>query len=174
MGFSFNPHDGNVELVMDFTKMGKKAWRKPENVAAKIRGCYYICHATFPSFESIRVGNVHIFECAGYDWKMDMADLKMFGKISDESHGSFPSHIQQTRFFNTPSMLNIVVSMARRLVPDELSGGWKVGCQFAGGRLDQFYMLPDKAAASQRTYAKLCEALKIRYECERRFSLDDD
>ncbi|CAB9520596.1 expressed unknown protein [Seminavis robusta] len=174
MAYNFDPHSGEAELIMDLTKWDRSEWRKPEGVADTIRGCYYICHATFPSFQTVRVGNVHIFECEGYGWKMDMLDLKMFGKISEESHGSFPSHIRQTRFFHTPSMLNIVVSMTKKLVPNELSDSFKVGCQFAGGRLNQFYMLPTPQVATERAVANLSEGLRIRYECEQRFSLDDD
>ncbi|CAB9506907.1 expressed unknown protein [Seminavis robusta] len=174
LSYQYNLHTGDVVLVMDMTSQyAKEAFSNPKSMNIVGRGVHYLCHAMFPCFEAVRVGNVHILECEGFDWGKGMVDVAQFGKLTNISHGAFPS-VLRTKFFNTPTVLNVLVSMCKRYIPKEISSQFELGCTFVGGRLDKFYRVPNREVALKRAVDMLCESLQIRMESEKVFSLDDD
>ncbi|CAB9507694.1 expressed unknown protein [Seminavis robusta] len=173
MSFTFNPHTGKSVLVIDGVVPLQELWREPKNVNITIRGCFYLCYATFPTLQCVRVGNTHVFELEGHSWGKGVMQAKNFVKLTNHTHGAFPSVIKETRFYNTPSVANMFFTMVNKFIPQEVSDRHKVGCKFSGGRLSNFYMVPTPEEASQRTFLNICIGLKIRMESEKAFSLDD-
>ncbi|CAB9525743.1 expressed unknown protein [Seminavis robusta] len=171
MSYDFDPHSGKCTLVMDAANPTIKVMRNPRSGDELCRAVHYMCYATFPSFESVRLGNIHIFECQG--WQMSMNKVEIVKKIGHASHDAFPSNLI-TKFYHTSSMTNIFCSMAKKLLSKDVGDRWQFGCKSEAGRLDKFYMVPTPEAATQRVLNNWYKSLWIRMESEKTFKLDDE
>ncbi|CAB9514859.1 expressed unknown protein [Seminavis robusta] len=157
-------------IVYDFAKGDKQVFRCRDKVGNCICCGYYVSHAKFSNLQFVRKGNIHIMECSGYDFSLNMFDIQIMKKLTIEVCGSYPSTFLQCFLYHTPLAFNVLASMIRRSLPDNLKSKFNVGYTFSG-RLDEFYGLPTPEAASRRAVDNLCEALQVRYENERTFSL---
>ncbi|CAB9523694.1 expressed unknown protein [Seminavis robusta] len=168
--FGFDQEMETSLIVYDFSRTDKQIFKCPNRVSTVIQAAYYVSHAKFSNLQIVRKGNVHIMECSGYSWSLNMFDLKITKRLLTEVHGSYPSTFYQLFMYHTPMAFNLLVSMMKRSLPENLKFKFQVGCTFAG-RLNGFYAIPTPEAATQRALNSLCEALQIRYENERTFSL---
>ena len=73
---------------------------------------------------------------SGYDFSLNMVDTKMFKKVLSEVHGSYPTTFHQFYLYHTPMAFNLMVSISKRVLPENLRSKIVMGCTFAG-RLDQ-------------------------------------
>ncbi|CAB9496573.1 expressed unknown protein [Seminavis robusta] len=173
LSYSFNLQQAESIMIVDLIKFRLTLWRDPKGFETMMRGLFYLSYATIPSLEIARKGKTDLFECEGFKLGCGMLDVKICSQITCQTVGAFPANAY-TKFYHTPVMANVVVSMTKKLVPKEIAEQWEFGCRFAGGRLDKFYLQPTPEIATQRTLANFCEGLKIRMASELVFSLDDD
>ena len=66
--------------------------------------------------------------------------------------------------------VNLMMSMVKQFLPTEMTERFQFGCMF-NDRLDKTFLVPDKTSAKARNYARIIEALTIRYENEATFRL---
>ncbi|CAB9501721.1 unknown protein [Seminavis robusta] len=127
LSYDFDLHTGKCTLVLHFAESIKASMRDPRKADEICRGVHYLCYSTFPSLESVRVGNLHIFECEG--WDMRMARVENIAKITNSGHDCFPSNVI-THFYHTSSMTNVVLAMVKKLVSKDVACKWKFGLKF--------------------------------------------
>ncbi|CAB9521427.1 expressed unknown protein [Seminavis robusta] len=173
MSYSFDLKQDRSVLVLDCTKFRQTVWRDPKSMERILRGAFYMSYATFPSLGIVRAGKTDIFEWEGFELGMGMLDVKIGGQITSQTIGAFPANVT-TKFFHTSSMANVIIAMTKKLVPKKIGSKWEFGCQFAGGRLDKFYMQPTPEVAIERVFQNFCNGLKIRMESEKIFRLEED
>ncbi|CAB9518976.1 expressed unknown protein [Seminavis robusta] len=171
MSYTFNLQTGSSVMVLDSTKYRTSLWKNPRNIEIMVKGGFYAMYATHPCLEVVRKGKVDIMECEGYQYGAGMADLAQSAHFTSLSVGAFPSNVI-TKFYHTPVMANVFISMWKKLIPKDIASKIEVGCQYPGGRLDQFYMLPSPEAATKRVLKNFRKGLKVRMESEKLFSLD--
>jgi hypothetical protein len=163
LSFGCNQEEGVYVFVSDM--------EKPHLTSAMVddffRLMYYSSHLFTPDIESIRRGYVAVAECQGMSMRKDV--LKYMGKIQSKFFAYYPCYVR-SRLFHTSVMLNMVVSMLKKMLPDSLQDVYEVGLQFEGHMGDVF-LTPTVEEADARTLFNMIETLRLRYENEQSFSL---
>jgi CRAL/TRIO domain len=166
MSFYFHAPDGTYVTVFDAAKF--KDWKAHEKKQAALRLTYYLCQTLNPDLEATRKGCSMFIEAQGYHPSMD---ISLFNQMFVDVMGSYPMRLGHIKSFHTPMLYNVLISMLKKIVPDEFASKFQVGCTFPGGRLDQFYTLPTPEAAARKTIGRLMECLRLKYENEKAFTL---
>jgi hypothetical protein len=71
---------------------------------------------------------------------------------------------------STGVLVNLMISMVKQFLPDDMTEKFQFGCMFAE-RLDRCLMVPDKVTAQARNYARIIESFQRRFENEASFHL---
>jgi hypothetical protein len=142
-----------------------------EKKRASLVWCYYLCHILNPDLEATRRGSVCFVEAMGFGFNMEMVDVDLMRQIYGDIFGSYPVRFSHIKCFHTPMLWNILISMVKKVIPDEFASKFEVGCVFQGGRLDQFYTLPTPEVAAKVTHDRLLDCLKLGYENDEAFKL---
>jgi CRAL/TRIO domain len=164
----FHDPDGTYVSVWDSSKF--RGWKAHEKKHNTLLCCYYICHILNPDLEATRRGSVWFVEAQGFGFNMEMIDVELYRYLFGDVMGSYPMKLRCMKCFHTPMLYNVLISMVKKVIPDEFATKFQLGCTFAG-RLDQFYALPTPEIAGQRTFDRLMDCLKMRYENEKAFTL---
>lgn len=160
VNFEFHEATGMYFFVVDMDKIRFSA----EMVEEFGKLMYYSVHLFVPDMEAVRRGYISVSECQGMSMRKDV--LKHFGRFSTEFLGHYP-FICKSRLFHTSAMVNVIVSMLRKLLPDDL---FEVGLQF-DGHIGETFLVPTVQEANARTLNSMVEALKLRYDNEKSFSI---
>ena len=71
--------------------------------------------------------------------------------------------------------VNMLFAMTKSVLPPHIKDVFEVGCQIEWGHtLDEIYLTPDADTACQRVLENVSNALKLRYENEKMYSLKED
>ena len=122
----------------------------------------------FPDVESIRKGIICVAECEGMGG-MRRGLLKHFSTFFSQFLCYYP-FTGQCRCFHTGTMVNVLVSMLRQILPKNIRDQLQVGFQM-DEHLGDALLVPTVEEANGRTIGRMAEALKLRYNNERSFSL---
>lgn len=181
LSFSYSELEGKFVLVHDAAQCdvssarqmadGYRASSPRDQVRTLLVGGYFLHHAMSMDFTSIRQGVIVMIECEGYNWSMK-GDWKILQRFFSEVLQYYPMR-GQLRHFHNGLVFNIMASMLKPLLPEQMKDSFQVGCQF-DGRLDEVFLVPTMEAASQRILERLGQALGRRYQNEHAFKLPDD
>lgn len=170
LSFSFDSEStGSYVLVHNFRGFSSKALNTSEKLRTYFCGCYYILTCFCPDLESIRSGAFSMAECGGYDWNLHI-DTNLSMRFWTELALVYPIRFREMKFFHCGVFINLLYSMTKRLLPQDMSSKFSMGCQ-AFSRLDEIYLVPTVAAANQRILERMKAALSKRYNNELSFSL---
>ena len=171
MAMEYHEDEGHHVMVCDCAKFhGKKVNKSERDIQVWLSAVYFSSTALSSDFEALRNGVVVLLENEGYEWKKNF-DVKTFLKMITEISGVYPMQHQILKNYNTGYFMNILVSMARPLMPKDISSRYLMGCVSPMGRLDRIYMVPTVKAANQRLFQAYQEALQKRYANEAAFKL---
>ena len=167
LNFSFSEKDGTYIFMHDCTKFEPKAFTSSEMADEWLIGMYY-SHTLFcPDLESVRKGIICLVECEGMTMRRDV--IKHFQNFFSQLLSHYPFY-GQCRHYHTGTMMNVISSVLRKLLPEELRDTYQVGLQF-DGHLGDAFLVPTVEEANKRMLAAMEDALKLRYENEKSFSL---
>ena len=167
LNFAFAELDGCYTLVQDIQKFDPTAFTTLRIETNFLIGMAYISPAFHPDIESIRKGHVAIAECQGMTLRRDV--MKFHSKFFSEFLSHYP-FIGHCRAFHTSSMVNVIVSMLRKILPKDVKDRFMVGFKY-DGHLADVLLVPTTEVANQRTLQRMFDALKLRYHNEKRFQL---
>lgn len=171
LSFGFNETDGRYVFISDFSQLEPKNFTSPENVDEYIINVYYAHFALLPDLESVRKGYVTMVECQDMQMRRDVLNLL------SSAFSSFLTYYPlngECKHYHTGTMVNIVASMLRKILPDHVRRQYQVGCTFDGGNMAEVLLTPTVEEANKRMLAHMQAALKRRYDNEQSFRLDDD
>ena len=133
---------------------------------------YYLMHAAYPDFESMRYGQVALVECEGFAWRAgDMFNISAIRKICTDLVTCYPLHYRTIQYCHNNSIMGTILSMMRSVIPSMIHSSVELCCSLAGGRLDDVFLVPDADTARTKLLARLEDSLRRRYENERTFTL---
>jgi hypothetical protein len=167
---SYCKESGQYILIGDNTKVDSSRLNSEERIHSCMGGAYYMCQMLCPDFEAIRCGTSLVFENEGYVWKSDMKLLKELKRLWTEVLSEYPLAVRRIKYFHTGMAMNILVAMAKSMLPESLRRNVETGCS-AGCRLDTLYLVPTLEAANQRLLSRMAETLQRRYDNEHVFRL---
>ena len=104
-----------------------------------------------------------------YDWKKG-ADFKNLKRVWTEITSVYPCVFEKIKYFNAGMAMNVVASMLRPFLPENLRSKLEFGCQF-DKRLDELYLTPTIEAANERFLSRIKYNLQRRYDNEKNFKL---
>lgn len=137
----------------------------------RLRGYFYLLHASFSDLEQVRQGCVCLVDCKGFDWALNFG-WKEYLAWWRELGGWYPSRTNDVRIFHTPSVANVMFAMGRKLMPAHERDRLKYGCTSAVGPLRNLYHQPTPEAARERILECVREGLERRYEVEASFRIN--
>lgn len=167
LSFAFSETDGTYIFAHDVEKLEPKRFTSSEMIDDWMKHLYYSHILFFPDVESIRKGVVLIAECEGMTLRRDV--LQLNNKFFSQFLAFYP-FIGKSRCFHTGNMMNIIVSILRKIVPKDVADSIEVGLQF-DGHLGDAFLVPTVEAANKRMLLRMEDALKLRYENEKVFKL---
>ncbi|CAB9507655.1 expressed unknown protein [Seminavis robusta] len=171
MYFGYNNERGCYTQVFDYGKLDMDLMKQEKNAHATIAASYYQYHCFAPDFEAVRKGTIWIAECQGYQWMPKRGGLRYSERFWNDLGSAYPQTIQEYNCFHTPAMFNVMKSMLRPFIAQDIYSKINLGCSFPGGRLDSVYMIPTPQIAEQRVLSKWHEALELRFANEQSFAL---
>lgn len=161
---------GNWTIVVDQTKMTAETLKPGGALDTWMKAAFYQFHAVSPDFEAIREGVVVLIECDGFDPKKQFG-MKVFSRMWNELGLVYPVDMLSMKHFHTGVFLNLLVSLAKRVLPLEVHRRFEVGHICQAGLLRDVFTTPCADAANRRLMDQFTQALKLRYENEASFSL---
>ena len=162
---------GAYTSVFDLTKMTSETLK--QRVDAQdilMRSFYFQFHSMCPDFEAIREGYCAVVECDGFDPKKQFG-LKVVSKHWNELILVYPFEIMSVKHYHTGVLFNILVSLAKRVLPWEVHRRLEVGLVCPAGRLSNVFLTPSLSAANERLMKQFTKALQLRYQNEANFTL---
>ena len=136
-----------------------------------LAGIFYMSHASTRDFRTIRNG-LHFFqECEGFSPPASLLfKLNPLRKWADLG-AYYPMRFASYSMYHTNSLMNLVVSASRSLLPSFVHESFQVGCEMEG-RLSDVLLVPTMEAANDRIMSNLEGAFRERYAIEAKFSLE--
>ncbi|CAB9502134.1 expressed unknown protein [Seminavis robusta] len=175
MSIHFDPRQGLYYLMLDMPKFDKSlVWKRPGMMETYLTSIYYVMTSVNADFDAVRQGSISNVECQGYHIGLNMMDQITFRKAMIEVISMYPCHAAANRFYHSPMLFNIMLSLVRRFTPARLRSKFELGCQFPGGRLDSVYMVGDPEKAKEHLIARVSAILRRRYDNEKSFSLSSN
>lgn len=171
VSFVYSHLDGNYFMIYDATKMDASVLTSVRRVNAWFSGAYYVATAFCPDLESIRKGALCLVECEGLDFT-SKRDLKAVQAQCEQLWGVYPCTLSFL-YYHTSTTFTIMLSVLKRLLPVDVQKRFQVGLTF-DGRLDELWLVPNAAAGTDRMLQNMKEALKLRFQNEKTFSLTDE
>jgi hypothetical protein len=166
LSFSFSEREGTYIYVKDNSKFDPKVFTSAELADNWLRAMYYFFAVFFPDLESARRGVICFIECKGMGLRSDV--LNHHTALYSQLVSAYPVN-GQVRHFNTGAMMNVFVSILRKLLPKHLKDRFQVGFQF--DQMSETFLSPTVEIANQRMIARMRETLKRRLHNEKTFSL---
>lgn len=179
LSFGFNQEDGMYTAVMDGTKMSIGELSTTERLTAAFAGAYYSANAELPDMASIRNGLVSISECdgicSGMKWSQAKQDVKLIRALCQQLFSVYPISCSKIWFYNSSSAFNVVSSLTKKVLPENLRDKVRMGLKFPGGvRMDQVFLVPNAQLAEERVLRQFEATLQRRMDNEKDFSIDND
>ena len=172
LAYSFVDHEESYVCSMDMTSFDMDVLRDPRKEKEWLAASYYLMHAFNLDLDATRRGLIILAECENYHWKgKDMVHAGAFRKWWSELALVYPLNVQKVKYFHTGLFMNLLMSTAKKFLPQSVQQRMELGCRSEGGRLDQLFMVPDKPTANQRLVMRLQDALKSHYENQATFVL---
>ncbi|CAB9505149.1 expressed unknown protein [Seminavis robusta] len=148
-------------------------WLNPEETRYYNRRAFYATHMAFCDLEALRVGATVLAECEGYQLvKGKTLSLTGFQNVWKSVH-AYPRKIKQVKFFNPPPLCKMMLSMAKSMLPREVTATFQLCPKCPMGRLDRLYSIPTPEIARARLQERMKGLVKKRYANEANFSLDN-
>ncbi|CAB9498510.1 expressed unknown protein [Seminavis robusta] len=155
----------------DVTKLYKNVVESQRDTTAVVMvPFYYLFHATNPDFESMRQGLVFLCECGGFSWK-DNFKLGYFQKFWLELGGVYPIKFKKMMHYHTSLFFNLLHSMGRPFLPNDVKEVFEIGLFSVLGRLDIVYLSPSLEASNARFKTRIVESLQTRHQNASNFRL---
>ncbi|CAB9498509.1 expressed unknown protein [Seminavis robusta] len=168
---SYQPSLGCHVHAGDVTKLYKSVVESQKDTSAAILvPLYYLFHATNPDFESMRQGLVILCECGGFSWT-DNFKLEYFQKFWLELGGVYPIKLKKMMHYHTSLFFNLLHSMGRPFLPNDVKEVFEIGLFSALGRLDIVYLSPSVQTANARFKTRIVESLQTRHHNASNFRL---
>ncbi|CAB9530552.1 expressed unknown protein [Seminavis robusta] len=164
MYFGYNNERGCYIHVYDYAKIDMDWMKQGNNAHATIVASYYLNNCFAPDLEAVRKGIIWIAECQGYQWMPTRGDPRYAERYWNDMGSIYPQTLREYNCFHTPAIFNVIKSMMRPFVPQDVYSKIKLGCRFPrfhGQRLDSVYMLPTPQIAEQRVLSKWHEAFHL-------------
>ena len=162
---------GAYTLVLDLTKLTAEALtQRVDAQDILMRALYYQFHTMCPDFEAMREGICAVAECDGFDSKKQFG-LKIVTKQWNELILVYPFEIKSIKHYHTGVLFNVLVTLARRIMPWELHRRFEIGLVCPAGRLSNVFLMPSLSAANERLMKQFTKALQLRYQNEANFNL---
>jgi CRAL/TRIO domain len=156
--------------VMDWAAMIPP--QKEEQYQVYFSGLYYILHACFPDFESIRKGLTMVVECEGATSKN--VSQRHIERVASDFHSHYPKKQKEVYFVNSPSVVNVACSLLFRLVGKNMRENIKLGYQiqgWEGRRIDVLYKSPSPEGGRINMLGSSRDFIEKRYRNIARFRL---
>ncbi|CAB9520451.1 expressed unknown protein [Seminavis robusta] len=173
LSIDFNLQSGGYIVAFDIGNYSNGAiWSNPDETCYYNRRAFYATHMTLCDLEALRVGGTILCECEGYQLvKGKTLSLTAFQSIWKSVH-AYPRKIKQVKFFNAPPLFKMMVSMAKAVLPTEVTSKFQLNAKCPLGRLDRLYCMPTPEIARARLKERIKGLLVKRYANEANFSLD--
>ena len=170
LSFSYNHQDGNYCLIYDLAAVDLGVFKRhPRGYEITFSGGYYFCHGLSPDFDSMRRGVIFMAECKDYDWKKNL-DITAVRRFWSELMAVYPFRYQKVKYFNSGMFLNLINSLKKKFLPQNITDKMEYGCKF-DGRLSDVYLVPSVEAATTRIRLRMEDSLQRRYHHEATFRL---
>ncbi|CAB9501306.1 expressed unknown protein [Seminavis robusta] len=169
LALSYGLEYGSYAVFIDNNACDKELLRTDEQWGIMLGGHYYMHHAMNPDLQSIRNGIVMVHECEGYTMGKS-GGLATAKRLSMEFSAHYPTLHRVVKFYNAGMFMNITLSTFKRFLPKQFRDKFEIGMGLPN-RLDTYFLVPTPEEAQHRTYLRLVENLKVRYENEATFSL---
>ena len=169
LSFSYNHVGGGYVLVSDMQRFDKKKLRTERDWKRHISGIYYMLQSMNADFHSCRQGISLLAECDGFSFSN--MSYKQGMALCTDMFAVYPYNIQHLKYFHSTLFINMTISLCRPLLPRSIHSKFETGCIFAGGRLDAFYVLPDRDQTTNRTIVRMLETARRRYAMTGAFRL---
>ena len=171
LNFSFEPDEGSYSWVMDLNIFDLSTLKtNPEAESLLAKGSYHRGSMFTPDLEAARKGYIATIECQGHTLGKGL-DIKYF-RMMWEIFNAFPVRPQKARWFHCGVFSNLLLSSARRFMPQEVRSKFQVGL-IAPQRLDTLFLNPTYKIAHQRNMDRIDESLRQRYKNIATFQLPD-
>lgn len=118
LSFAFGEKDGAYVFMHDISKFEPRAFTTLASKNNWLKGMYYCHFLFFPDWESIRKGIICVCECE-YTSNVRKDATKAFSQFFSEFLTHYP-FIGCCHFYHTSSLVNIVASILRKILPKEL------------------------------------------------------
>ena len=168
LDFSFSECEGTYVFCHDTTKLDSTQFTTLKKLRAFMAYTYYMSASWNPDMDSIRKGIICISDCEAWDWRKKQ-DFKVFQKFFKEFLAVYPFN-GECRCYNTGLIANIMISLLRRVLPDEIRDTLKTGYK-TDQALHTYYFIPNRESANHRMFTKMAATLKKRFENEKSFNL---
>lgn len=168
LDFSFSEKDGTYMFCHDTTKIDSTQFTTHSKLKAFMAYNHYMSNSWNPDMDSIRKGVICMADCENWDWSKKQ-DFQVMKKFFSELMAVYPFN-GQCRCYNTGVICNMMISVLKRVLPEEIRSTIKTGYQ-TDQPLYAYYFVPDRASANNRMFTKMAAALKKRYDTEKSFSL---
>ena len=169
LSFSFSHQDSMYVNFVDMAKCDPSTQittRRDE--VHWFAGSYYVMHALFPDFESVRKGCITVAECEGVGFEQKGA-IKAMLQMSQELFSCYPFRGKVLNY-HTGAFYHIIATMMKKVLPTEVAEHFEVGYDFEY-RLNEIYMVPTVEQANQRLLQRMEESLRTRFVNEQSFFL---
>ncbi|CAB9512557.1 expressed unknown protein [Seminavis robusta] len=162
LSFTCNHSSGGYVTIADMAAYDLQALKTEKGWKTHMLGHFYLFGAMCTDFRSIRTGINFVVECDGFSWTSNM-DFVISKNLCRDFYSIYPYRAQQLSYFHTNLFLNMTIAACRAVLPKSIASKFQVGCIFPGGRLDQFYLIPDQHTAAERTIHRMQESIRRRY-----------
>lgn len=133
------------------------------------RGMYYILQCMSSELYQIRNGSIILMEWEGYNWTRNFGVSK-FLKWWDQLASWYPLVLHKVASFHTGTLAHVVLTIARKLLPEGEREKFEFGYFSSIPRLDGMYSQPSIQAARERILERVQDGLQRRYANEAAFS----
>lgn len=172
LNFAFSLQESTYVFIHDLAKHDAASLTTLKKENDWMKAMYYL-HITFcPDMESIRKGILILVECAGVDYSNMKQGLNLSTKLFSKLMTIFPIN-GKTMLYHTGTITNVMASMLRQILPENLRSKFLTGIQL-DGRLNTIFLVPDIETANTRIILRVEETFRRRLENERIFSLSAD
>ena len=175
LSFFYDEQEQRYVHAFDITSFDTgKVMTSLGETAAWMASEYYLKQACFPTIKSLREGLVCMVECEGYDWRdREMFNLQALRRLAPLGT-NLPMN-ERIKVFHAGTFANLLLSACITFLPPHL---WRT-MEFASntdnqiGRLDTILLVPTQETAQQRVLENMQQALRLRYQNEETFRLEE-
>ncbi|CAB9506868.1 expressed unknown protein [Seminavis robusta] len=173
LSVEFLPEGRNFISVEDLAKLyPARDMATPDQVRVYMAGMYYKNHAKMPFFFAIRDGCTAVCECDSMTW--DNYEHVAFERLNEQLVKWYPKKNKDLFFVNTPSVMNFVWGIWKRMLNQNHKETFHLGQRFEAvddRRLDSLYCIPNEEAARRNVLRKSFAFLQLRYKNQKEYRL---